>query len=130
MSGFDPGQVFVQTLVSKSEPLVVDTEEMQKSGLQIAHVNRFSHHVVGKIVRFSMDDAASDAASRHPDAETTGVVISTVGLIRQLALAINSSAKLSSPDHQSIFEQTPVFQILAETSAGLIDVFALALGKT
>ena len=52
-------------------------------------------------------------------------MVTPVFLGRQIALAINSPAKLASPDHECFIEQSTLTQISQQCGLRLIDILAL-----
>src|SRR5438034_1069358 len=64
-------QTQVQTLGPEGELFVVDAQQVQHCGVEVAHVNRVFNDVVGEIVGLAVNDAAFGAAASHPHSETT-----------------------------------------------------------
>src|SRR5262245_54100063 len=60
------------------------------------------------------------------------MMIATVVVFLDFPLAIDGAAEFTAPDHESILEQAPRFQVFDQRGAGLVGVFALlanALGQ-
>ena len=74
---FDIGKPESATLVFVSEFFVVNTEQMQHSGLKIVHVNWILYNVVSEIIRFSVQPWF-DAATGHIDAKTARMVVAPI----------------------------------------------------
>ena len=74
---FDPGQARIETLMFKSESLVINTEVVENGGVEVIDVNRVLHDVVGEVVRFSVVDTRFESTSCNPGAEAATVVVAT-----------------------------------------------------
>ena len=72
-----------------------------------------------------MHDPRLDSTARHPDRKTPRVVIPAVVLPGQLPLAIRRPPELSTPNHEGIFEQATLLQILHQGIACLIHILGL-----
>src|SRR5437016_8629335 len=78
----DIGQLFVSAGMQESEPVLIQTEEMQQRGVYVAHRDLFCGRSHGKLIRFAECRSRFHVASRHPDDEPILVVIAT-GLARR-----------------------------------------------
>ena len=114
------GEAKVTTQILECQLLVSDPKTVQDGGLKVVNVDRVSGDVVAVIVRLSQDHARFHAATSHPHGKAAGVVIAAVIVLSQWTLAINRSAELPSPNHQSVVQHTPLFEILDESRGGLI----------
>ena len=90
---------------------MVNPEAMQDGRLEIVYMNRGLNNVIGIIIRFSVYQSGTHSTTSHPDAETTGMVVTPVIVRCQLPLAINGATKLTGPDHQCIFEKAAALEI-------------------
>jgi hypothetical protein len=104
---------------------VIDAQTVQHSGVQVMNVHRVFYDVIAIIVGLSVSESRFDAAAGHPHRKAAGMVIAAVVIGGQLALAIDRSPELSSPDHHCVVEQAPFFQILYESGASLVGVLRL-----
>ena len=105
------GQPEVATLVMMRQAFVVYAEQVQDRGIQIVDMNSAARDVVAKVVGGAMAEARLDSSTCHEDRETTAVVVAPVVVCGQLALAINGPSELTTPHHQGVFEQAPLFEI-------------------
>ena len=64
----DAGQPLVEPLVLVGEPLVVEAQQVQDGGVEVADVHRVLDDVVAEIVGLAVDRPALDAAAGHPHA--------------------------------------------------------------
>ena len=124
-SGLDAGQLGLKALEVVGEPLVVDAEQVQERGLEVSDVHRVFNNVVGELVGFAMDDAALDAAARHPEAEAARVMVAAVVGRSELALGVDRSPELAAPEDEGVFEEASLFEILDEGKGGAVDVSRL-----
>ena len=106
---------------------MVDTEEMLHRGVQVVHVDGVLDDVVAELIGLAVSLAAFDAATGHPEAEAAWVVVATIRILGNLALAVSRAAKLSTPDHERIFQEAALFEILDECGRSLVGLLALAL---
>ena len=88
-------------------------------------MNPVADDVVSKVVRFPVGVTAADAAAGQPDAEATRVVVATVIVRRQFALAVDRAAEFGQPDDQGFVEQALSFEVADQTRASVVDVAAL-----
>src|SRR5258706_6790055 len=123
----DIGEAEVAVLEPVGELLVVDSHGMQNRGVEIVNRHGIFHHVIAEVISRSVADAGLDAASGHPNRVATAMVIATVIVFVEFALAVDGPAKLAAPDHEGIVEHTALFEILDQGRAGLFRVLALFL---
>ncbi len=108
-----------------SQALVVDAQAVQQRRLQIVDMHRVLHDVVAIVVGLAQADAGLDAASGNPHGKAARMMVSAIVRVCQLALAIDGSAKLATPDHQSLIQKPLLLQILNQSCRSLIGPFAL-----
>ena len=123
----DVRQTVVTSLELEGLPLVVDAEEVLHRGVQVVHVDRVLDDVVAELVGLTVDMAAFDAAAGHPEAEATRVVVAAVRVLGDLALAVSRAAEFAAPDHERVFQQAALLEVLDEGRRSLVGLFALAL---
>ena len=119
----------VTALELVSELRVVDPEEMQERRLEVVNMHRILHDVVAEVVGFAVHHAGLDAASGHPDAEAARVVVATVFVRGQPALAVHRAPEFAAPDDQRVVQHASLFEVLQQARGGLIG-FHGALGHT
>src|SRR5262245_19726849 len=90
------------------------------------NVDRVVDDVVAIVVGGSVADAGIEAAARDPHREAAAMVVAAVVVRGELTLGIDGAAKLAAEDNERVFEQAPLFEVLDEGRARLIDVAALA----
>src|SRR5436309_385988 len=95
----DIGQLFVSAGMQESEPVLIQTEEMQQRGVYVAHRDLFCGRSHGKLIRFAECRSRFHVASRHPDDEPILVVIAT-GLARRQIVVEWRAAHLGRPNHE------------------------------
>lgn len=119
------GQAEISALEAVDEPFVINAQTAEHRGVQIVNVHGFLGNIVTEVVRFTVRDSALHTAASHPDGEATWVMVATVVLTCQTALAINCPAEFSAPNHEGIFEESPLFEVLNQGGGGLVDISAL-----
>ena len=74
----DVGQSEVSATVSVGESFVVEAELVKNGGVEIVNVNRIFRDAEPQFVGLSVDGAASNSCTCHPDGETVDVMIPPV----------------------------------------------------
>src|ERR1700751_918036 len=74
----DSGEFLVKPLKLERELLMVNAQQMKKSGIEIAHVSRIANNVVAKVVRLTIRNSGLYATSCQPHGEAAGMMITTV----------------------------------------------------
>ena len=93
------GKAEISPGVAVGQPLVVDAEQVQDRRVQIVDMYFVDHRVIAVVIGFTIGQATTDPAARHPDREPMGIVIASVAI-----LGSGSPAELSAPDHQRVFQ--------------------------
>ena len=119
-------QAEIPPLMPEGQFFMVDAQAMQHGRIQVVDVNRFIDHVVAEVIGFTVNNPRFDAAAGHPFGVATGVVISAVIGLGQATLAIDRSAKLTTPDHERVIQHASLFQIIQKTRAWLVNDAALS----
>ena len=112
-------------LMSIGKAFMIDSKLMQDGCLKIMDVDRVFDHVNAVIIRFSIGETGANTASRKPIGETIRVVVSTVILRCQFALAINRSSKFTAPNDQCLVEHTALLQVHQQCGCCLVCIAAL-----
>ena len=140
----DISQTEIASLVSIGQFRVIDPQQMKNRGIQIVNVHRpgspvifrrqrldgvsvFVGNIVTVVISLAVSDSRFDPSPRHPSGKTTGVVVSTVGVVRELPLAIGSASEFSAPDNERIIEHAVPFQVFDQRRASAVNVFTLGL---
>lgn len=133
----DTCQTLVETLGSKGQAAVIDSELVQDGGIQVIDVYRvvlkscrslaiLIDNVVAVFVRPAVLDASLDSSASQPSGKAPRMMIASIIGGSLLSLAIDGASKLSRADNQRIFKHPSHLKILNESSQGLIDILALA----
>lgn len=107
----DVGKSELAALKAVGEAFVVDAEEMKDCCVKVVNVDGVFKDVVAIVVGFSDGDSFFDSCSSHPHTETLGMMIASIIFASQFSLTIGGSPKLSTPDEESIFQHTALFEI-------------------
>ena len=91
---------------------MIDTEQVQRRGVQIVHGYLVLDHVVAVFIGRAVNRSAFDSASREPHRETVRMVIPPETVAR--SLRCRRAAEFSSPDHQCLVEQPARLQVLQQ----------------
>src|SRR5262245_9629326 len=104
---------------------MVEAQQLKHCRMEIADVNGVLDDIVTEVVRLAVDGPTLDAAAGHPHREAARMMIPAVVLLGESTLRVDGPSELAAPDDEGFVEQPPVFQILHETIARLIDIAAL-----
>src|SRR5215475_12637979 len=104
----------ISSLKLVSQPLMIDSQQVQNCCLQVMNVDRIANDVVAVIVGLTKREAFFDASARKPHGEIARVVIAPIIRLCQLALAVNCPPELTAPHNKSIIKQSDSLQILDE----------------
>ena len=116
--------------MSVSEAAVVATQEVQDRCVEIPNMHGVLDDVVGELVGGSIHRTALRSTTGHPHGETSRMVIPTVVLLRNTALAVNGATKFTAPNDQRVVEQATLLEVGDQPVARLIDVLALGRHAT
>ena len=75
MGFFDAGEFGVEAAEGVGEAFVVDAEDVEHRGVQVAEVDRVFGDVVAEVVGAAVFDAGLHAGAGEPDGEAAAVVV-------------------------------------------------------
>src|SRR5690606_287044 len=90
------------------------------------YMNRVLNNIISEVVRFSVHDTGLDTSTCHPDTKTPWMVITTIIIVRQAALAVVRSSEFTAPYYQGFIQQSALLQVCYQCCRGLIGIFCLA----
>ena len=91
---------------------MVDAKTFQDCGLEVVHVDRILDDVVTVIVCGAQRDSGLDAATGHPNGEAAPVMVAPVICCGEAPLTVDSAAKLTTPNNESVIEHSPLLEVL------------------
>src|SRR5262245_16344711 len=115
----------VSPLKLVSQPLMIDTQEVQDRRLQVMNMNRITDDVVTVIVGLTQRESFFDASASQPHREIAWMMIAPIVHLCQLTLAVNCPPEFPAPDYKCLIEQAESLQILDQSRRRLICTFAL-----
>ena len=118
------GQAVLASLISVSEPGVVDTAEVKDRRLHVVYVNRVGGDVPCEIVGRAVNGAGLDSTSGEPPAIRLAEVVTSLG-IGGIPLAEGSAAELSSPNNERVVEHAPFLEVAHQGGRWAFGVLAL-----
>src|SRR5262249_29770364 len=83
---FDTGQLGVEAVGFEGQAFVVEAEQVQHGGVEVANVDRVFRDVVREVAGLAVNRARLDAAAGHPHGEAARMMVAAVVLMRQAAL--------------------------------------------
>ncbi len=127
LGGVDAGELLIEAEEGEGEAVVIDPQLVKNGGVEVAHGDFVFDNVVGVFVGLAVGDSAFDSAACHPGGEATGVVIATVLITGEIALAVGGASEFAGEDDEGVIEHAALFEVAQETGARLINVEGLAL---
>ena len=91
----DVGKPHITPLCGEGQIFMVKAKAVQQSGVKVMHANGVFRDVIAEVIRGAIDRTRIHASARHPQAETSWVVVPTVIRFGQGALAVNRAAKFT-----------------------------------
>src|SRR5262245_5279536 len=107
-------------LVPIGELGVIEAHQVEDRRVEVVHVHRVLGDVVPELIRRPDRRAGGDAPAREPHGERARVVVATHVGWALAPLVHGGAAKLTSPDHQGLFEQPTLLEIADEGGRRLI----------
>ena len=77
---------------------------MQQGRVHVMNMHRIADHIVTEVVGLSVRHSSSNAATRHPDAVATRVVVAAKVGGRQRSLAEDGASELTGPDNERVLQ--------------------------
>ena len=90
-------------------------------------VHSILNGVEPELVGLAVDDAWLDPPSGHPDSVAMGMMVPAKLIGFERSLHHRSAAELPAPQHQGLFEQAALLQILNQSHGGLVGLSATLL---
>lgn len=110
------GEAAVDAVLADRELLVIDSHEVEDSGVEIVAVGGAFCSLKGEVITLTVRGAGFDAGSCHPGDEGAAIVISAVR-----SLGEGGATEFGSPDEEGVFEEAPLFKVLKERGDGFVD---------
>ena len=107
----DVSQAIMASLKSVGEFLVVDAELVKDGGMEVVNTDRVFHNVVAVVIGLTVTHAATNSSARHPNGETSWVMVAAIAFVCHFPLTVDSPAEFSSPDDECLIEQAALFQV-------------------
>lgn len=89
--------------------------------MEVDDRNRILHRLDSMLSTGTVGKARANGSTSHPEGERFVVVVAAI-----VPLCIGSSSELATPDHQSVFQHPPTFEILKKSSDRPVDGKAVA----
>ena len=107
--------------MSKGQAGVVNAEKTQECCLQIVYVYRIFGYVISQVIGFTDCLAAANAATGQPAGKCVWVMVAApISSQGRVALCHWGPAELAAPQHDRIFQQATLFEILDQSSCWLV----------
>src|SRR5882672_6854345 len=72
------GEAESPTLVSVSQPLVIDAHQVEQGRLKIMYVDGVFYNIIAEVIRLSVTESGFHACSGHPHGETAGMMVAAI----------------------------------------------------
>ena len=102
----DIRQSEVPALEAIGEFCVVDTEQVQDSGIEVVHVNGIFGDVVAIVIGFTVDSAFADSGTGQQSGKAPWVVIASVIVWGECTLGVYRATEFTAPDDEGIVEES------------------------
>src|SRR5882762_1754668 len=119
----DVGQSEIAALEAIAELRMIEAEQVEDGSMQIVDVDLILRGVEAKIIGLAQRESCFDATAGQPIGEAIGVMIAPV----VSALDHGGAAKFAAPNHQRIFQEAALLQVLDERRGSLVGSFAILL---
>src|SRR6266511_2878585 len=119
------GQPEVTAVVTVSQFLVVDAQQVENRRVQVVHVDFVGGGLVAKIVGGAQRKGGPDAPAGQPDGEAARIVVAAGAVL----LGVRGAAEFAAPPDQRVLEQPARFQVGQQAGdgsvhrAGVVGVF-------
>ena len=97
---------------------MIEAKEMEQGGVKVMHVNRVLGDVESEIVGFTMDMPRFEAATGHPEAEASIMMIAAI----VAALYHWGATELAAPDYDGVIKQASLFEVSHQGGAGFVGI--------
>ena len=122
---FDAGEAGVEAAEGVGEAFVVDAEDVEDRGVEVAEVDRVFGDVVAEVVGAAVFDAGLHAAAGEPDGEAAAVVVAAHVGSPSLPWLKTVRPNSVSEDDERVFEHAALLEVVEQRGGGLVDVAAL-----
>ena len=116
------GQPEIATLKTQRELFVIEAKKVEHRRMEVVHVYGLLGDVVAVVVGRAVAHTGLDPSTGEPHREAAGMVVATVVLSGQLALAVDRPAELAPPDDQGVVEQAALLEVSDQPGDGAIDL--------
>src|SRR5882724_4940650 len=101
----DVGESHISSIERVCQTLMVESEQMQDSGVEIENRYGLLGNLVSEVIAAADNLAARNAAARHPDAEGVRIMVASDAALRN-----GHATELGMPYHQRLVEHAAAFQ--------------------
>src|SRR5690606_37670673 len=109
----------------KRQPLMIKSEKMQYRRVKVIYMNGVADNIISKLIRFSVGQSGLDASSGHPNGEATRMMVASVILVTQIALAIIGAPELTAPNDEGLLQQSTLFEIHDQCCRRAVNILCL-----
>ena len=117
------GQSKVAALEAVGEPLVIQAQQVQERGLDVVNVNGRRDGEAAQLIDFAECLPGADAAASQPHRERCDLMIAADARGCRL-LSDGGAAELATPNDKCLVQQTALFEVGEQHSAGSIGLTA------
>lgn len=111
----DFGKPLTPALMEIAEPILLQAELVNQRGMEVTEMNRIHRRLQPDVVRRAISNPALETTTGDPHSKARIVVIAAASAFR-----FRTTAKLSAPENDCIFQQTAALQILDERGRRLV----------
>src|SRR5688572_14443077 len=93
--------------------------------MKIVYMHRVFLNIITKFISFAIYPGLN-AAAGHPYGKTAWMMVPSIVVFGEGALAIVGPAEFAAPDYQRFIEQAALFQVGDQGGTGLVGILALS----
>ena len=104
---------------------MVDSHLVKNRRLKIMDMNGLVGNVDAVVIGLAVGHSPTDSGTGQPVGKTIRMMVPSIILLGELALAIDRTAEFSTPDNKGVLEHPPLLQIEQQGRGRLVGVLAL-----
>src|SRR5580658_7675092 len=122
--GHGSSEFLIEPLELVREFVVVDAQAVEKGRVEIPYRDWILDHVVAVVIGLAVGDARAHATTCHPRGVATRMMIASIVILREAALAVDGAAEFTRPDYQRVVKHATLFQVRNQRVAAAVRLLA------
>ena len=96
---FNSGKSLIESLRLVGESFMVDTQQVERRGMEVANMNGIFDDIVRKVVCLAIDGSGFGTAACHPHRKAPWMMIAPVVFFCHSTLRVDCSAEFAAPNN-------------------------------